>query len=133
MAYAIPKHCQLRQYPFSVQFLLKNGALFSEFRAFCTCGMRGVRGAPGEHRAPIHYLCALVAAWDPIPSRTHPHQGKGSRVGVDTTWGFLTLSVTPPTCSVAVAYIPSPPLQAAFRQQLQNLFTNFASCSTEKR
>jgi len=125
MAYAIPKHCQLRQYPFSVQFLLKNGALFSEFRAFCTCGMRGVRGAPGAidaargapraPRAPIHYLCALVAWLEPIPSRTHPHQGKGSRVGVDTTWGFLTLSVTPPTCSVAVAYIPSPPLQAAFR------------------
>ena len=120
------------------------------------CGVRGApgaidaaRGALGEHRAPIHYLCALVAAWDPILSRTHPRQGKGSRVGVDTTWGFLTLSVTPPTCSVAVAYIPFPRSsrlitdllptslsfghRAAFRQQLQNLFTNFASCSTEKR
>jgi len=39
MAYAIPKRCQLRQYPFSVQFLLKNGALLWEPCAFGACGV----------------------------------------------------------------------------------------------
>jgi len=99
MAYAIPKHCQLRQYPFSVQFLLKNGALLWEPCAFGACGMRGVRGAPGaidaargapgEHRAPIHYLCVHADLIGAYFVYTHPHPHLDGAALVVANMGLL--------------------------------------------